>query len=104
MRNTALPGRKRDIPSGQEAEHGETHVVVQPMETLPSLRQHTEAVHQTAIQPLVLQIDLRYLEVISRDHLRPRRLSSANFPGQGGHFLGNIGEGQRPSVKTLDVT
>ena len=99
-----MPGRKRDIPSGQEAEHGETHVVVQPMESLPRLRQLTEAVHQAAIQPLVLQIDLRYPEVIGSDHLRTRRLSSANFPGQGGHFLGNIGEGQRPGVKTLDVT
>ena len=69
QRNTILPGRKGDVPPLHEAEHGQTHVVVEPVETLPSLGQITEAVHQLVIQPLVLEADLRYSEVIGSDDL-----------------------------------
>ena len=81
-RNTALPRRKWDVPPLHEAEHGQTHVVVEPVEALPGLRQLAEAVHQLVIQPLVLETDLCYSEVIGRDDLRIQRLFVGNVPGE----------------------
>ena len=93
-----MPWRKWDVPPLHEAEHGQTHVVMEPVETLPGLRQLAETVHKLVIQPLVLAADLCYLEVIGRDGLRIRRLFVGNVSGKGGYTLGDCGVGQRPVV------
>ena len=99
-----MPGRKWDVPPLHEAEHGQAHVVMEPVETLPGLRQLAEAVNQLVIQPQVLVADLRDLEVIGRDSLRIRRLFVGNVLGKGGDTIWHLGVGKRPVVQTLDVT